>query len=108
MNFSSDIAFTPAVKAVQERKGSRADYARMEDGGSWETRITPDLKASIETQTSVFLAWDANCPQHIPLRFDAADVAATLADRDRRISELEAQLQKAVSDAAALSRTEQG
>jgi predicted pyridoxine 5'-phosphate oxidase superfamily flavin-nucleotide-binding protein len=37
-------------------------------------------------------AWDANCPQHIPQRFEAADVAAALAARDRRIAELEAQL----------------
>ena len=37
-------------------------------------------------------AWDTNCPQHIPLKFDAADVAAALATRDARISELEAEL----------------
>lgn len=41
--FSSDVAFTPAVKAVQTEKGSRAGYARMESGGSWETTVTPDL-----------------------------------------------------------------
>jgi predicted pyridoxine 5'-phosphate oxidase superfamily flavin-nucleotide-binding protein len=38
------------------------------------------------------LAWDANCPQHIPQRLDAADVATALAGRDRRIAELEAQV----------------
>ena len=37
-------------------------------------------------------AWDENCPQHIPQRLEAADVAAALAARDRRIAELEAQL----------------
>lgn len=37
-------------------------------------------------------AWDVNCPQHIPQRFDAADVAAALAARDARIAELEAEL----------------
>jgi len=37
-------------------------------------------------------AWDANCPQHIPQRFEAADVAAALASRDARIAELEARL----------------
>ena len=37
-------------------------------------------------------AWDANCPQHIPQRFEAADVAALLADRDRRILALEAEV----------------
>ena len=36
--------------------------------------------------------WDANCPQHIPVRFDAADVEAALAARDQRIVELEAEL----------------
>ena len=37
-------------------------------------------------------AWDTNCPQHIPHKFDAADVAAALAARDARIAELEAEL----------------
>jgi len=39
-------------------------------------------------------AWDTNCPQHIPQRFDAADVAKLLADRDRRIEALEAELNR--------------
>lgn len=195
MNYASDIAFTPAVKAIQARKGSRPSYARMEESGSWETRISPDLKAFVEEQTSVFLAsanlegqpyiqhrggppgflkvldeqtiafvdfvgnrqyitlgnlaenpkahlflidyvnrrrvklwgearvvegdseltallmprgykarasqvivfkvhaWDANCPQHIPRRLEASEVAAALAERDERIAALEAQLQ---------------
>ena len=42
-------------------------------------------------------AWDSNCPQHIPQRFEAADVAAALATRDQRISELEAQLRQLTS-----------
>lgn len=54
--YASDIAFTPAVKAIQERKGSRDAYAQMEEGGSWETRITPELREFIEAQNSVFLA----------------------------------------------------
>jgi len=37
-------------------------------------------------------AWDTNCPQHIPQKFDTADVAAALAARDARIAELEAEL----------------
>jgi predicted pyridoxine 5'-phosphate oxidase superfamily flavin-nucleotide-binding protein len=37
-------------------------------------------------------AWDTNCPQHIPQKFDAADVAQALAMRDGRIAELEAEL----------------
>ena len=191
--FSSDVGFTPTVKALQTRKGSRAAYKRMEEKGSWHTQITPDLKAFIEAQISVFLAtvngegqpyiqhrggpagflrvldeqtiafvdyagnrqyitqgnlsdnakahlflidyarkkrvkiwgearvegnerlagalmpedymarpeqvilfrvsaWDANCPQHIPQRFEAEDVAAALAQRDNRIMELEAEV----------------
>jgi uncharacterized protein len=34
-------------------------------------------------------AWDANCPQHIPQRFEAAEVAALLLERDNRIAALE-------------------
>jgi uncharacterized protein len=39
----SDIAFTPAVKAIQERKGSRKNYSRMERGRGWQTTVTPNL-----------------------------------------------------------------
>jgi len=191
---ASDIAFTPTVKAVQARKGSRASYARMEAGAGWKTTITPDLAALLAEQTSVFLgtanaagqpyiqhrggpsgflrviddktiafvdfrgnrqfvtqgnlaenpkahlfvmdyanrqrvkiwgeahvveddsallsklmpsnykargeqvilftvlAWDANCPQHIPQRFEATDVARLLEKRDQRIAVLEAEI----------------
>ena len=192
--FASDIAFTPSVKAIQSRKGSRGAYARMETGKGWATTISDDLAAFIAEQTSVFLAtanaagqpyiqhrggppgflrvldestiafadfrgnrqfissgnllenpkahlflidyrhrqriklwgtaqvleddamliaglmpvgykaqgeqvmlfhvtaWDANCPQHIPQRFEAAEVQQALAERDQRIAELEAEL----------------
>ncbi len=192
--YTSDVVFTPSVKALQTRKGSRRSYERMEERGSWQTRITPDLADFIAAQTSIFLAtanaggqpyiqhrggpagflrvlddrtigfvdfagnrqyitqgnladnpkahlflvdyahrrrikiwgearvvegdaaltarlmpegykarpeqvilftvsaWDANCPQHIPQRFEAADVAAALAERDARIAALEAEI----------------
>jgi hypothetical protein len=203
--FSSDVAFTPTVKAIQARKGSRDGYASMERRGGWRTTITPDLAAFISEQVSVFLAtvnadgqpyiqhrggppgflhvldektiafadfsgnrqyitsgnladnpkahlflidymnrrrvkiwgeakvvegdaelltrlmpqgyrargeqvilftvtaWDSNCNQHIPQRFEAADVAAALAMRERRIAELEAELArlKGVTEPAA-------
>jgi hypothetical protein len=150
-DFPSDVAFTPAVKAVQARKGSREAYARVEQGAGWRTEVDPDLAAFLGTVDSFFLAtasaegqpyifvmdyahrrrvkiwgearvvdddpalltslmpagykakpeqvilfkisaWDTNCPQHIPQKFDAADVAAALAARDARIAELEAKL----------------
>jgi uncharacterized protein len=54
--YASDIAFTASVKAIQTRKGSRRSYKHMEERGSWQTRITPDLAHFIEAQTSIFLA----------------------------------------------------
>jgi predicted pyridoxine 5'-phosphate oxidase superfamily flavin-nucleotide-binding protein len=52
----SDIAFTPAVKAVQERLGSRRGYASMEQRGGWSDRITPDLAAFVAERDSFYLA----------------------------------------------------
>lgn len=194
--YASDVAFSPTVKAIQARKGSRDAYASMEQGGGWSREISADLAAFVEAQTSVFLgtanadgqpyiqhrggppgflrvldqhtlafadfrgnrqyvttgnlqdnakavlflvdyanrrrvklwgearvveddpalidslmpvgykaraeqailfrvsAWDVNCPQHIPLRLDVADVQAAIAERDARIAELEAELQR--------------
>ena len=192
--YSSDVAFTPAVKAVQSRKGSREAYAGVEERGGWRTEIDEDLAGRLAETSSFYLAtatadgqpyiqhrggpkgfvhildkntiafadysgnrqyitqgnlsenakayifimdyarrrrvklwgearvvdddpallqalmpkgyrarpeqvivfriaaWDTNCPQHIPQKFDAADVAAALAARDARIAELEAEL----------------
>jgi uncharacterized protein len=197
--YPSDIAFTPTVKAIQQRKGSRNGYARMEQNGGWETRITPELREFIAAQTSIYLAtvnaegqpyiqhrggpagflqvlndhtlafvdyagnkqyissgnlsdnpkahlflmdyahrqrikiwgeaqvlegdaalldqlmpkdyrakpeqvmvftvsaWDANCPQHIPVRMEARDVQLALDQRDARIRELEAQLAQSLA-----------
>jgi predicted pyridoxine 5'-phosphate oxidase superfamily flavin-nucleotide-binding protein len=193
---ASDIAFTPGVKAIQSRKGSRGAYARMESQGGWATVITEELAEFIAQQTSVFLAtannqgqpyiqhrggppgflqvlnertigfadfngnqqyissgnlaenpkahlflidyttrqriklwgtarvveddralierlmpasykakseqamlfsvdaWDANCPQHIPQRLEADDVAKALQSRDLKITELEAETRR--------------
>jgi len=54
--YPSDVAFTSTVKALQERKGSRAAYRRVEEGRPWSTRLTPDLARFVSEQTSVFLA----------------------------------------------------
>ena len=197
--FSSDVAFTPAVKAIQTRKGSRGAYARVEQNGGWRTEADGDLAEFLAKTTSFYLAtastdgqpyiqhrggpagflrildkqtlafadysgnkqfitqgnltentkahifimdyahrrrvkiwgnariveddpallkslmpegyrakpeqvvlftieaWDTNCPQHIPQKFDAADVTAAIASRDARIAALEAQLAEATS-----------
>ena len=53
--FTSDIAFTPAVKAAQARLGSREAYARMERSRGWTDRVTPDLSAFIAERDSFYL-----------------------------------------------------
>ncbi len=195
-SFTSDVAFTPAVKELQRRRGSRSAYAQRERAGAWAQDITPALQAELQAQVSVFLAtasaqgqpyiqhrggpagflqvldvrtiafaefpgnrqyitqgnlaenaqaqlflmdyarrrrikiwgsarvveddvgllarvlppghrtaaaqiivftvhaWDANCPKHIPQRWEAADVEAALAVRDERIPGLEARLRE--------------
>src|SRR4051812_29731799 len=45
--YASDVALTPAVKAIQVAKGSRTAYARMEWGPGWETTVTPELEAFV-------------------------------------------------------------
>jgi len=40
------------------------------------------------------LAWDSNCPQHIPQRFEAAEVNSMLAERDKRIEDLTKELDR--------------
>ena len=52
----SDIAFTPSVKAIQARKGSRDAYRRMEEKGGWRQDITDELAAFIAEQRSFFIA----------------------------------------------------
>ncbi len=54
--YPSDVAFTPAVKTVQERFGSRKAYARLERKGGWKTEITPELAAFLAERDSFYLA----------------------------------------------------
>lgn len=53
---SSDVAFTPAVKAVQERRGSRLAFARMEEGGGFEIEITEELARFVAERDSAYFA----------------------------------------------------
>jgi predicted pyridoxine 5'-phosphate oxidase superfamily flavin-nucleotide-binding protein len=82
------------------------DYAHRRRVKIWgEARVVEDDSALVQSmmpkgyrargeQVILFTisAWDTNCPQHIPQKFDAADVAAALATRDARIAELEAEV----------------
>jgi predicted pyridoxine 5'-phosphate oxidase superfamily flavin-nucleotide-binding protein len=68
----------------------------VEDDPALLARLTPaDYEARPERSFVIHVAaWDVNCPQHIPQRFEAADVAAALSERDRRIAQLEARVQQ--------------
>ena len=54
--YSSDVAFTPAVKAIQARKGSREGYARVEENGGWRTEIDENLAGFLAETNSFYLA----------------------------------------------------
>ena len=64
----------------------------VEDAGTI-AKLMPEGYAARPEQAIVFTieAWDSNCPQHIPQKFDAADVAGAFAKLQARIDELEAE-----------------
>jgi predicted pyridoxine 5'-phosphate oxidase superfamily flavin-nucleotide-binding protein len=53
---TSDIAFTPAVRALQAKRGSRAAYAKMEARGGFRTMIDDDLIAFLAQVDTAYLA----------------------------------------------------
>jgi uncharacterized protein len=57
-------------------------------------KLMPEGYKARGEQVIVFTitAWDSNCHQHIPQKLDLADVVAVVAERDRRIAELEAEV----------------
>jgi len=54
--YSSDVAFTPTVKEIQTRRGSREEYRYMEECGGWRTTVTPELAAYLADRDSMYLA----------------------------------------------------
>jgi uncharacterized protein len=81
------------------------DYAHRRRVKVWGTAsvvpATPELlarlgplgaKAHAEQVVLVHVtAWDVNCPQHIPVKLDAVDVAVAVEKLEARIAELEAE-----------------
>ena len=53
---NTDVAFTPAVREVQERRGSRRAYANLDQRGGFQSAITAELAAFIAQRDSFFLA----------------------------------------------------
>jgi len=68
--------------------------AEMREDPDFTARLMPAGYRARPERALVFhvQAWDANCPQHIPLRIEASDAAHLLAEKDARIAELEAAL----------------
>ena len=56
MTPSSDIAFTPTVKALQTARGSRSAYAKIEERGGFRTAITADLTEFLSGIDTAYLA----------------------------------------------------
>jgi len=71
--------------------------ARIVEGDAELTaKLMPNGYKARPEQVILFTvsAWDANCSQHIPQRFEAADVAAALVERDKRIEMLEEEIKR--------------
>jgi predicted pyridoxine 5'-phosphate oxidase superfamily flavin-nucleotide-binding protein len=75
--------------------------ARVVEGDeSLMRRLMPEGYRARPEQVVLFTvtAWDVNCPQHIPQRFEAADVSQAIESRDRRIVALEAEIARLGGD----------
>lgn len=85
--FLIDYRRRQRVKVWGEARVADADAGLL-------ARLMPEGYKAKPEQIMIFTisAWDANCPQHIPPRFEASDVQAALAEKDRRIEELERRL----------------
>ena len=68
----------------------------IEDDRDLVERLMPTNYKAKSEQAMLFTvdAWDANCPQHIPQRLEASDVAKALQSRDLKIAELEAEIRR--------------
>lgn len=55
LKYTSDIAFTPSVKSIQEKYRSRGTYARMEQSRGWQSEVTPQFEQFLSTMDSFYL-----------------------------------------------------
>jgi uncharacterized protein len=72
------------------------ELSAVEGDAELNARLKPEgYKARVERVLLIKVAaWDVNCPQHIPVKIDAADVSAAIEKRDARIAALEAELRQ--------------
>ncbi|GAC1340691.1 MAG: pyridoxamine 5'-phosphate oxidase family protein [Acetobacteraceae bacterium] len=90
----NDRAFLFLMDYAHRRRVKLWGRARVvdDDADLLARLMPPDYRARPE-QAILFEveAWDVNCPQHIPQKFDASDVATTVAHLEARIATLEAE-----------------
>jgi predicted pyridoxine 5'-phosphate oxidase superfamily flavin-nucleotide-binding protein len=85
----SDVAFTPAVKAEQARRGSRAQYERMERGEGWANSVTPELASFLESTRSFYLGTtNANGQPYIQHRGGPEGILKMLDERTLGFADL--------------------
>lgn len=84
-----DVAFTAAVRAAQEARGSREGYARLEAKRPWPNRVTPELAEFVGQQTSVFFGTaNAAGQPYIQHRGGPAGFLRVLGDRQLGFADL--------------------
>jgi predicted pyridoxine 5'-phosphate oxidase superfamily flavin-nucleotide-binding protein len=66
----------------------------VESDAALLSRLMPEGYAARPEAVILFhiTAWDMNCPQHIPQKIDADQVAAALAGRDAEIARLRTEI----------------
>lgn len=89
----NDKAFLFLMDYANRRRIKIWGRARVSDDATVIARLMPENYRARPEQAILFKveAWDANCPQHIPLKLDAADVASAIEQLNARIAELEAE-----------------
>ena len=89
----NDKAFLFLMDYAHKRRIKIWGRAHVSDDAAIIAQLMPDNYRARPEQAILFSveAWDANCPQHIPQKLDAADVAGAIEHLKARIAELEAE-----------------
>lgn len=93
----SGKAFIFLMDYANRRRINIWGEARMVEGDDALLQaVMPEGYAAVPERLLLFRvsAWDPNCPQHIPRKIDADEVDSMLAERDREIAELKAQIER--------------
>ena len=88
----TEVAFTPSVKAVQPRRGSRAAYARMEEKGGFATadRSTASQPSSPSMRSFYLATANRRVPALHPASWRPQGLLARSRSRRRSLSPISA------------------